>query len=138
LNELKDTAELIGSWIMTNGRMVEDQTSCLIRDLIEHRLQKVTVASDGWEVLYLDPQDQRFWELIFPHGEMQGGGPRTLRVLSVEAAKLKYYLPTWTRLPQKWLNELPGKSRFRQLQFSVVENRAMHSSSLWSSHSELG
>jgi len=93
LSELKNTSELIGSWIMTNGRMVEDGTSCLIRDLIQHRLQKVTVASDGWEVLYRDPQDQRFWDLTFPHGEMQGGGPRTLRVLSVEEAKLKYDLP---------------------------------------------
>ncbi len=92
---LKDNNELVGSWIFTGGRMVGDQNSDLIRDLTEKRLLRVAVAPSGWETLYQDPEDGRFWELYFPRAEMHGGGPAALRVLSDEAATLKYGLP-WT------------------------------------------
>jgi Immunity protein 27 len=92
VTSLKDTSELVGSWTLVGKQMVEDETSLLIRELIQKRLQKIAVDSSGWETLYQDPQDERFWELSFPHGEMQGGGPMTLRVLSDDSARLKYGL----------------------------------------------
>jgi immunity protein 27 of polymorphic toxin system len=92
LSELKDRSELTGSWIIKDGHLIEDETSRLIEYLIQEKLQRIAVNSDGWEILYQDPQDQRFWELNFPKGEMQGGGPRTLRIISEEAAKLKFDL----------------------------------------------
>jgi hypothetical protein len=92
LGELKNSSELIGSWIMKDGHLIEDETSLLIEYLIQEKLQRIAVTSDGWEILYQDPQDQRFWELTFPKGEMQGGGPKTLRIISEEAAELKFDL----------------------------------------------
>jgi hypothetical protein len=79
---------------MVHGQMRGDDTSRLIENLIHNRFAKLAVTADGWEALYQDPQDDRFWELTFPQGEMQGGGPRVLRVLSIEAARLKYGLPS--------------------------------------------
>lgn len=90
MSEPKNSSELIGSWILKDGHLTEDETSRLIEYLIQEKLQRIAVTSDGWEILYRDPQDQRFWELTFPKGEMQGGGPRTLRIISEEAAKLKF------------------------------------------------
>ena len=92
MTSLKDTSELVGSGTLVGKQMVEDETSLLISELIQKRLQKIAVDSSGWETLYQDPQDERFWELSFPHGEMQGGGPMTLRVLSDDSARLKYGL----------------------------------------------
>jgi len=90
---LKDKSELVGSWVLSKGRMVEDQTASLIRDLTEKRFRRIAVAPSGWETLYQDPEDDRFWELYFPRGEMHGGGPAALRVLGNEAAALKYGVP---------------------------------------------
>ncbi len=96
MTSFKDTSELVGSWTLIEGRMVEDEASVLIRQLTANRFQRIALAASGWEILYQDPQDQRFWELYFPHGDMQGGGPMALRVLSDEAAKLKYGVPSST------------------------------------------
>ena len=93
LNELDGKTELVGSWIMSNGRMTDDETSRVIEDLIKNLLRRLAVTSDGWETLYIDPRDQRLWELTFPKGEMQGGGPKALRLLTPAAAKQKYDLP---------------------------------------------
>ena len=46
----------------------------------------------GWEVLYPEPRDGRFWELIYPHSQMQGGGPPRLHLLSSKEARAKYCL----------------------------------------------
>jgi Immunity protein 27 len=90
---LKDKSELLGSWVLSDGRMVGDQTSDLIIELTEKRFRRIALAPSGWETLYQDPEDGRFWELHFPYGGMQGGGPAALRVLGVEAAALKYGVP---------------------------------------------
>jgi Immunity protein 27 len=93
MTNLKDKSELVGSWILSEGRMVEDQTASLIRDLTEKRFRRIALAPSGWETLYQDPEDDRFWELHFPRGEMQGGGPAALRVLGSQAAAVKYGVP---------------------------------------------
>jgi Immunity protein 27 len=93
LNELEDKTELVGSWIVTDGQIADDAISRIIEDLIKNQLQKLAVASDGWETLYIDPRDQRLWELTFPKSEMHGGGPKALRLLTPIAAKQKYDLP---------------------------------------------
>jgi hypothetical protein len=40
---------------------MEDEVSHLIKYLIQAKLQRLAVTSDGWETLYQDPQDQRLW-----------------------------------------------------------------------------
>jgi hypothetical protein len=52
LSELKDRSELTGSWIIKDGHLIEDETSRLIEYLIQEKLQRIAVTSDGWEILY--------------------------------------------------------------------------------------
>jgi hypothetical protein len=63
-----DETEIVGSWVMVNGRMTEDDASRRISLLIKTELQHVATAKDGWEKLYRDSQDGRYWELTYPHG----------------------------------------------------------------------
>jgi hypothetical protein len=44
----------------------------------------------AWEILFRDPADGRYWELTYPQGGMQGGGPKRLKVLDVGSACAKY------------------------------------------------
>jgi Immunity protein 27 len=88
-----DEADLIGNWIKSGDHVVGDQVEQRIHDLIAHHLKKVATnpQAGGWETLYLDPNDGRYWELSYPHSEMHGGGPRRLTYLS-PAAVAKYRL----------------------------------------------
>jgi hypothetical protein len=72
--------------------MTEDEACRRIRSLVDTELQQVATASNGWEKLYRDPKDARYWEWFYPHSEMHGGGPPALRVLSSEVARQKYDL----------------------------------------------
>jgi hypothetical protein len=47
-----DEVEIIGSWVMVNGRMTEDDASRRISSLIMTELQHVATTKDGWERLY--------------------------------------------------------------------------------------
>ena len=61
-----------------------------IRSLVADSLAKVATDQSGWTSLYRDPSDNRLWELTYPHGEMHGGGPPTLRRITAEYALRKY------------------------------------------------
>jgi len=61
-----------------------------IRSLIANELEFVATSPDGWEKLYRDGHDGRFWEKFLPYGEMQGGGPESLRLLDPKSAHEKY------------------------------------------------
>jgi hypothetical protein len=61
-----------------------------IQQLLRSHLKKLAASADGWEVLYVDPNDGRHWELTYPQSNQQGGGPRVLTVLPDEVAKAKY------------------------------------------------
>jgi len=88
-----EEVEIIGSWVMVNGRMTEDDTSQRISSLVKTELQQVATSKDGWEKLYRDPRDGRLWELTYPQSEMQGGGPPALLLISPEKAQEKYGIP---------------------------------------------
>jgi hypothetical protein len=83
-----EETDLIGQWKVVNGSIVEDATSERIKYLVDQYLEKV--AGGGWETLYRDPIDGRYWELTYPQGEMHGGGPPRLTYLSGEAVKKRY------------------------------------------------
>ncbi len=87
-----DEVEIKGAWVMVNGRMTEDDASRRINSLIKTELEHVATSKDGWEQLYRDTQDGRYWEWFHPQSEMQGGGPPALRVISREVAEDKYRL----------------------------------------------
>ena len=70
--------------------MAADAAAARIDRLINGLLIKIGTDLSGWETLYRDPQDGRYWELTFPQSEMQGGGPPRLRHISDKEATQKY------------------------------------------------
>lgn len=89
-----DETTLTGREIFDGKRIYSDVTWDRIRTLTRNSLEKVAESpeSGGWETLYRDPADGRFWEQVFLQGHRQGGGPPTLRVISHEEASVKYGL----------------------------------------------
>jgi hypothetical protein len=49
----------------------------------------------GWETLFLDPTDGRYWERTYPQGEQHGGGPAALLLIRVADARKKYTSALW-------------------------------------------
>jgi hypothetical protein len=87
-------SDLTGIWIVVDGKIRGDSTCERIHWLIAHHLRKVAVSkqSGGWDTLYQDPDDGRFWERTYPQGAMQGGGPPRLGVVNPSEASTKYEL----------------------------------------------
>lgn len=82
--------DLIGKWNVIDGKAVEDETCQRIKSLLTRQLQALGRDPSGWDVLYRDPDDGRFWELTYPQSEMHGGGPPRLTRLTTEQANEKY------------------------------------------------
>ena len=87
---LSNETVIIGKWVMVEGDVVADKTCRRIAELIKNHLVKLGHDSSGWNTLYRDSSDGRFWELIYPQGELHGGGPPQLLCLSITEAKSKY------------------------------------------------
>ena len=87
-----DETLLVGSWEFDGSANRADSICKRIDWLIREHLERVASSPQwgDWEVLYVDPIDGRFWELTYPHGELQGGGPPQLESISAEVAKRKY------------------------------------------------
>jgi immunity protein 27 of polymorphic toxin system len=85
-----DEREIRGKWILAQGKLEADESCHRIIKLIREHLQEIGSDASGWERLYRDPDDGRFWELTYPEGELHGGGPPLLLYLTEEEAKIKY------------------------------------------------
>ena len=85
-----DETELTGHWRFIAGKPFADETCERIQQLVGERLVKIAIDTSGWQTLYRDPQDSRLWELTYPQGDMQGGGPPKLSCISVERARAVY------------------------------------------------
>jgi len=81
---------LTGKWISQNGTVVADDVSKRIEYLIQSVLTETSSSDDGWDILYVDPSDGRFWELVHSESDSHGGGAPTLNNLSSLDAKKKY------------------------------------------------
>lgn len=79
-----------GEWQVVEGRMVADSAVSRIRALIDTELEKIGSTSGGWETLYRDRRDGRFWELVYLQSDLHGGGPASLRFIDTVAAAHKY------------------------------------------------
>ncbi|KRT66821.1 MAG: hypothetical protein XU11_C0004G0073 [Candidatus Dadabacteria bacterium CSP1-2] len=84
--------KLVGKWLLVNNKIVGDETCERIEELIDSYLTKLATDESGWDVLYQDPKDGRYWELTYPQSELHGGGPATLTCVSQEYAFQKYKL----------------------------------------------
>ena len=90
---LPQEVSLVGDWISQGGRPNADETCQRIEWLVENRLRKLARDESGWYVLYEDPVDGRLWEHSYPKGDMHGGGPPALTVITLESARAKYKKP---------------------------------------------
>jgi len=81
---------LTGQWTTDQGRVLADDTSHRIDELTRAHLKELGRDSSGWDTLYRDPDDGRYWELTYPQSHLQGGGPPQLRRLTLDEAKSKY------------------------------------------------
>ena len=81
---------LTGQWILQGGRPVADDVCSRILALTQFYLVQVGRDASGWNTLYRDPADGRYWELSYPQSELHGGGPPQLRYLADEEAKANY------------------------------------------------
>ena len=88
MNLKSDETDLRGVWSFVDGKMIANDACKRIESLVKHHLKQV--AGGGWETLYLDPNDGRYWEQTYPQGEMHGGGPPRLAVISKAEAEAKY------------------------------------------------
>ena len=87
---LNNETKITGGWTNLNGKVQKDEATVRIEWLINNKLQKIAQDTSGWDILYLDPNDNRLWELTYPDSELHGGGPPTLSFISSAAAKIKY------------------------------------------------
>ncbi len=79
-----------GEWLL-NGNQVSASEACLrIEWLINNRLRRVAIRSDGWETLYEDPRDNRKWILYYPEAELHNGGPPSLRLATCNEIQSNY------------------------------------------------
>ena len=85
---------LTGGWIFDGTTNRADPVCERIHWLTAHYLKKLAISPQwgDWEVIYLDPADGRYWELTYPEGELQGGGPPQLKTLPSDEAQQKYGL----------------------------------------------
>ena len=81
---------ITGQSALIKGKIVGDDVSQRVSELVNNYLIKLGHDHSGWDTLYRDPNDGRLWELIYPQSELQGGGPPSLVVISDEAAAVKY------------------------------------------------
>lgn len=90
---LPEEVAIEGRWIFAKGKMVADEAALRIDDLTASYLEFVA-AIDTCSLLYRDPKDGRLWEQSYPQGEMHGGGPPKLSVVSLEEARKRDSVPT--------------------------------------------
>lgn len=83
-------SEIVGQWIAKGGAVVEDENCKRISWLVQHKFELKGRDSSGWDTLYLDRSDGRFWELLYLNSDQQGGGPPSLRLISKDVARQKY------------------------------------------------
>ena len=83
-----EESSIEGHWLASGGNVVADDAALRIEKLVNSHL--VLVGGGGWTKLFRDPNDGRFWEHTYPHGDWHGGGPPKLTVVSPEAARERY------------------------------------------------
>ena len=87
-----DEMVLTGKWLVEGSSVVADHVCQRIELLVKSRLEHLATEHSGWDTLYRDPVDGRLWETTYPQGEMHGGGPPQLSVVSPETAAAKYHV----------------------------------------------
>ncbi|MDE0561642.1 Imm27 family immunity protein [Algoriphagus sp. NF] len=92
----KDEILIKGKWVFENGEMKKDGDCLRIEWLIQHHLKWVSKDASGWLNLYQDPDDERYWELLYEDSDSHGGGPPSLKYIPEAKVKERYKIsPLW-------------------------------------------
>lgn len=85
-----DETAIRGSWAQSGKDVLADDACRRIDELVQTYLEKIGHDASGWDALYRDPADGRYWELVYPESDLHGGGPPTLLNTSPDHARSKY------------------------------------------------
>lgn len=87
-----DEQRVDGRWELRDGHVLADAACERIEELITKQLERIATDAAGWDTLYRDPHDGRYWELVYLRTEMDGGGPPSLIQVEKKAVVEKYGL----------------------------------------------
>ncbi len=79
---MQSLPDLRDEWVIRDGKVIAEGNSTSINTLLVD-LERIADKDGGWTVLYRHRETHEFWELSYPQGEMQGGGPRRLRRVNI-------------------------------------------------------
>lgn len=85
-----DESIIEGQWVESGKNVVGDDACKRIEWLVSGILENKGADESGWETLYQDPKDKRFWILFYRHSERHGGGPPSLRVAIKDEIENKF------------------------------------------------
>lgn len=105
-----EESQLIGEWISGPEGVRGNEACDRIQWLVSGVLQYVGVdeKSGGWDKLYRDPGDGRYWLLTYPKSHMHGGGPPNLICLRLTEAEVKEKFVAageWKSRMEKFMHE---------------------------------
>jgi hypothetical protein len=97
-------------FLMSRNKLIKDRD---VWDRIEwlrtEVLELVGIEKvGGWEKLYRDPEDGRYWFLTYPFSELQGGGPPSLinQQLNQSEIKARFVTPAeWDAHMEKYIRD---------------------------------
>ena len=90
--KIKSNETIIDSdWMNPSNHLTKEKASEVQRRinwLTANYLERLVAIS--WGVLYIDRNDNRFWELTYPKSYMEGGIPLLLKNIDKDTALSKY------------------------------------------------
>lgn len=85
-----DRTEYIGGRYFKDGVMYADEITEFIHRETACHLDQLGADETGWNLLYRDRRDSRYWEMTYPKSYLQGAGPPALRLLTLEEVKARF------------------------------------------------
>ena len=84
--------QLVGKWLTNEERVLADETCNRIAQLTANYLVRLAQDQGGWDTLFRDPSDGRYWVLSYPQSHLQGGGPQSLLAVGENEAKQRFLM----------------------------------------------
>jgi hypothetical protein len=82
--------EYIGGRYFKDGVMHADEVTEFIEREATGYLDQLGADETGWNLLYRDRRDGRYWEMTYPQSSLQGGGPPALRLLAMDEVRSRF------------------------------------------------
>ena len=91
MNELSpEETIIVGGWHLNDTKIEADDNCKRIEWLIKSKLRRIASDESGWDTLFQDTKDGRYWEHYYPQSHMHGGGPPSLKYIAQNEANKKY------------------------------------------------